>query len=69
MNGEAPVAIPTTFENTKFPSLPKRSKIWSQVGKKHWLHMSWQEVALRKESSQTLSHSRKVKWSGWTQDI
>jgi hypothetical protein len=26
MNGEAPVAIPTTFENTKFPSVAKRIK-------------------------------------------
>jgi 2,3-bisphosphoglycerate-independent phosphoglycerate mutase len=24
MNGEAPVAIPTTFENTKFPSVAER---------------------------------------------
>jgi hypothetical protein len=66
MNGKAPVAIPTTFENTNFHQLPKRSKIWSQAGKKHWLHMSWQEVVWWKESSQTSSHSRKVKWSGWT---
>jgi hypothetical protein len=26
MNGEAPVAIPTTFKNTKFPSVAKRIK-------------------------------------------
>jgi hypothetical protein len=26
MNGEAPVAIPTTFENTKFPSVAKKIK-------------------------------------------
>jgi hypothetical protein len=26
MNGEAPVAIPTTFENTKFPSVAERIK-------------------------------------------
>jgi hypothetical protein len=26
MNGKAPVAIPTTFENTKFPSVAKRIK-------------------------------------------
>jgi hypothetical protein len=26
MNGEAPVAIPTTFENTKFPSVAEKIK-------------------------------------------
>jgi hypothetical protein len=26
INGEAPVAIPTTFENTKFPSVAERIK-------------------------------------------
>jgi hypothetical protein len=26
MNGKAPVAIPTTFENTKFPSVARRIK-------------------------------------------
>jgi hypothetical protein len=26
MNGEAPVAIPTTFKNTKFPSVAERIK-------------------------------------------
>jgi hypothetical protein len=26
MNGKAPVAIPTTFKNTKFPSVAKRIK-------------------------------------------
>jgi hypothetical protein len=26
MNGEAPVTIPTTFENTKFPSVAERIK-------------------------------------------
>jgi hypothetical protein len=26
MNGEGPVAIPTTFENTKFPSVAKKIK-------------------------------------------
>jgi hypothetical protein len=26
MNGEAPVAIPTTFKNTKFPSVAKKIK-------------------------------------------
>jgi hypothetical protein len=69
MNGEAPVAIPMTFKNTKFPSVAEKIKTWSQVGRKHWLHMSWQEVAWQKESSQTLSHSKKVKWFGWIRDI
>jgi hypothetical protein len=27
MNGKAPVAIPTTFENTKFPSVAERKKL------------------------------------------
>jgi hypothetical protein len=26
VNGEAPVAIPTTFENTKFPSIAEKIK-------------------------------------------
>jgi hypothetical protein len=26
MNGEAPVAIPTTFENTQFPSVAEKIK-------------------------------------------
>jgi hypothetical protein len=26
MNGKAPVAIPTTFENTKFPSVAEKIK-------------------------------------------
>jgi hypothetical protein len=64
MNGEAPVAIPTTFETRSSHQLLRRLKIWSPVEKKHWLHMSWQEVIWQKKSSQTLSHSRKVKWFG-----
>jgi hypothetical protein len=69
MNGEAPVAIPTTFKTQSSHQLPKRSKTWSQVERKYWLHTSWQEVAWQKESSQILSHSKKVKWFGWIQDI
>jgi transposase InsO family protein len=69
MNGKAPVAIPTTFKNTKFPSVAERIKNLVTSRKKHWLHTSWQGVAWRKESSRTLSHSRKDKWSGWTRDI
>jgi hypothetical protein len=61
MNGEAFVAIPMTFKTQNFHQLLKRSKTWPQVGKKHWLHMNWQEVAWQKESSRTSSHSRKDK--------
>jgi hypothetical protein len=64
MNGKASLAIPMTFENTKFSSVAEKIKNLVTVEKKRWLHMSWHEVIWRKESSRTLSHSRKVKWFG-----
>ena len=69
MHGEAPLAIPTSFENTKFPSVAEKIKnlVTSRVealaghelARSQWLS----------ESSQTSPHSRKDKWYGWTLDI
>jgi hypothetical protein len=51
MNGEAPVAIQTIFENTKLPSVAEKIKNLVTSREEAWLHISWQEVAWWKESS------------------
>jgi hypothetical protein len=69
MNGEAPVAIPTTFKNTKFPSVAEKIKNLVTSREEALAAHNWQEVAWRKESSQTSFRLKKVKWFGWIRDI
>jgi hypothetical protein len=69
INGEAPVAIPMTFENTKFPSVAKKLKNLVTSRKEALAAHELSRSCMAEESSQTSSRSRKVKWSGWIRDI
>jgi len=48
MMGTQPLAIPTSFENTRFPSVEERlkkndSRTFSKIKKKLSQHMKWHE--------------------------
>jgi Chromo (CHRromatin Organisation MOdifier) domain len=69
MNGKAPVAILTTFENTKFPSVSKKIKNLVTSREEALAAHELARSRMWEESNWTLSHLRKVKWFGWAQGI
>jgi transposase InsO family protein len=64
INGKGPVEIPTTFKNTKFPSVAKKIKnlVTSREEALAAHELARSHMAERIKSN--LSHSRKVKWFG-----
>jgi hypothetical protein len=69
MNGEAPVAIPTTFENTKFPSVAEKIKnlVTSREEALAAHKLTRSRMAERIKSN--FVPFKKGKLFGWIQDI
>jgi hypothetical protein len=66
MNGKAPIAIPTTFKNTKFSSVAKKIKnLVTSMEEALAAH----ELARSRMVERIKSNFVPVKWSGWTRDI
>jgi hypothetical protein len=65
MNGKAPVAIPRTFENTKFPSVAEKIKNLVTSREEALAAHKLARSRMVKRIKSNFIPFKKVKWFGW----